>query len=100
MKNSLKYERGGNLCNDAAVNFLGSERLGARCTQLCLSFALKCQENLRFQDWFALSEVPNTRSDKSNSIFRYKRVMTKTDRYINFLLPYFTNILNEYYSKR
>ena len=31
----LKYERGGNLCNDAAVNFLRSDKLGAKCTQLC-----------------------------------------------------------------
>ena len=61
MKNPLKYERGGNLCNDAAVIFLRSKRLGAKCTQLCLSFALKCQENLKFQNWFALSEVPDTR---------------------------------------
>ena len=50
---------------DADVNFLGSETLCVRHTQLCLPFALKCERNKKFQNWFALSEVnkvpqPNT----------------------------------------
>jgi len=29
-ENPLKYEIGGNLCNDATISFLRSERLGAK----------------------------------------------------------------------
>ena len=61
-ENPLKYEIGGNLCNDATISFLRSERLGAKRIQLCLSFALK------FQNWFSLSEVPDTKvTDKTLS---------------------------------
>ena len=90
---------------EAAVNFLGSERLSVRRTQLCLSFALKCEKNQKFQNWFTLSEVnqvplPNTRSDKSSNITKYKKVPTRTDRYLDSPLPYLTNALNNHYSKK
>ena len=51
---------------DEAVNFLGSEKLCVRRTQLCLSFALKCEKNKKFQNLFALSkvnEVPNQKPE-------------------------------------
>jgi hypothetical protein len=90
---------------EAAVNFLGSERLSVRRTQLCLSFALKCEKNQKFQNWFTLAElneVPllNTRSDKSSNITKYKTVPTRTDRYLDSPLPYLTNALNNHYSKK
>ena len=86
---------------ESAVIFLGS----VRRTQLCLSFALKCEKNQKFQNWFTLSEVnqvplPNTRSDKSNNITKYKAVPTRTDRYLDSPLPYLTNVLNKQYSKK
>ena len=90
---------------EVAVTFLGSESLSVRRTQLCLSFALKCEKNQKFQNWFALSEVndvpqPNTRSDKSSSITKYKKVPTRTDRYMDSPLPFLTNVLNKHYSKK
>ena len=37
---------------EAAVNFRVSEKLSVRRTQLCLSFALKCEKNQKFQNLF------------------------------------------------
>ena len=90
---------------EAAVNFIVSERLSVRRTKLCLSFALKCEKNQKFQNWFTLAElneVPllNTRSDKSSNITKYKTVPTRTDRYLDSPLPYLTNALNNHYSKK
>ena len=38
-------------------NNYDSEKLCVRRTQLCLSFALKCEKNKKFQNLFALSKV-------------------------------------------
>ena len=88
-----------------ALNYLSSERLSARRSKLCLSFALKCEKNLRYQDWFMVSEVsnaplPNTRSDKHKSETKYKPVTTRTDRYYDSPIPYLTGLLNDHYSKK
>jgi hypothetical protein len=88
---------------DAAVNFLGSEKLSVRRSTLCLSFALKCEKNLKYKNWFALSEennvpAPNTRSDKA--LTKYKPVPSRTDRYMDSPIPYLTNVLNTHYGKK
>jgi hypothetical protein len=88
-----------------ALNYLSSERLSERRSKLCLSFALKCEKNLRYQDWFMVSEVsekplPNTRSDKSQLETKYKPVTTRTDRYNDSPIPYLTGLLNNHYSKK
>ena len=88
-----------------ALNYLASERLSARRSKLCLSFALKCERNLKYQDWFMVSEVsdiplPNTRSDKSKYETKYKPVPTRTDRYRDSPIPYLTDLLNNHYSKK
>ena len=89
----------------AAVSTLGSEKLGTRRAKLCLSFALKCEKNQRYNNWFALSEenttpLPNTRSDKTSNITKYKPVPTRTDRYLDSPLPYLTNVLNTHYGRK
>ena len=88
---------------DAAVNFLGSEKLSVRRSTLCLSFALKCEKNLKYKNWFALSEennvpAPNTRIDKA--LTKYKPVPSRTDRYMDSPIPYLTNVLNKHYSRK
>ena len=88
---------------DAAVNFLGSEKLSVRRSTLCLSYALKCEKNLKYKNWFALSEennvpAPNTRSDKA--LTKYKPVPSRTDRYMDSPIPYLTNALNKHYSRK
>ena len=90
---------------DYALNDLGCEKLSDRRSNLCLSFALKCEKNLKYRNWFAVTEsneipVPNTRSDKANSITKYKPVPTRTDRYMDSPIPYLTNILNNHYLKK
>ena len=90
---------------DAAVKFLESDKLSIRRSNLCLSFALKCEKNEKYQTWFTVSDtneipLPNTRSDKSIRQTKYKPVPTRTDRYNNSPIPYLTNILNEHHSKK
>ena len=88
-----------------ALNYLASERLSDRRSKLCLAFALKCEKNLRYQDWFMVAEVndvplPNTRSDKSKCETKYKPVPTRTDRYNDSPIPYLTALLNSHYNKK
>ena len=71
-----------------ALNYLGTEKLSKRRSNLCLSFALKCEKNLKYRNWFALSEpaeapIPNTRSDNEYSSTKYIPVATRTDRYMD-----------------
>ena len=90
---------------EAAVSYLESDKLSVRRSKLCLSFALKCEKNLKHQNWFSVSDadevpLPNTRSDKSTRQTKYKPVPTRTDRYDRSPIPYLTNVLNEHYSKK
>ena len=90
---------------DNAVNYLGSKKLSDRRSNLCLSFALKCEKNLKYRNWFALSEpaeapLPNTRSDKESKRTKYKPVTTRTDRYVDSPIPYLTEILNNHHMKK
>ena len=90
---------------EAAVNHLGSEKLSVRRSDLCLSFALKCEKSQKYNNWFALSEINeipahNTRSDKTNKLTKYKPVPTRTDRFMDSPLPFLTNALNTYYTSK
>ena len=90
---------------DNAVNYLGSEKLSDRRSNLCLSFALKCEKNPKYRNWFALSEpaeapLSNTRSDKESKRTKYKPVATRTDRYMDSPIPYLTEILNNHHMKK
>ena len=91
------------ICYDNALNSLDIEKLSDRRSTLCLSFALKCEKNLKYRNWFALSEpsepVPNTRSDKETRT-KYKPVTTRTDRYMGSPIPYLTEILNNHHMKK
>ena len=90
---------------EAAVSYLESDKLSVRRFKLCLSLALKCEKNLKYQNWFSVSDtdevpLPNTKSDKSTRQTKYKPVPTRTDRYERSPLPNLTNVLNEHYCKK
>ena len=90
---------------EVAVNLLGSEKMSTRRSKLCLSFGLKCEKSQKYNNWFALSEVneipvPNTRSDKTSNLTKYKPVPSRTDRYMDSPIPYLTNVLNKHYSRK
>ena len=90
---------------DNALDSLDSDKLSDRRSTLCLSFALKCEKNPKYQNWFALSEpaeapLPNTRSDKEDKTTNYNPVTTRTDHYKDSPIPYLTMLLNNHHKKK
>ena len=88
---------------DSAVASLASERLSDRRKKLCLTFARKAEKHEKFTNWFVQSEVkpgpvPNTRSDKTSIVTKYRPVPTRTDRFKDSPIPYMTEILNNFYN--
>jgi hypothetical protein len=88
---------------DSAVASLASERLSDRRKKLCLTFARKAEKHEKFTNWFVQSAVepgpvPNTRSDKTSIVTKYRPVPTRTDRFKDSPIPYMTEILNNFYS--
>ena len=75
-----------------ALSFLNLKTLSDRRDTLCLSFALKCEKNPRYKNWFKENTKQNTRNAT-----KYKPVWTRTRRFEKSPLPYLTNLLNEYY---
>ena len=86
---------------DSAVKILSSESLSDRRSNLCLSFASKAEKHEKFKNWFVTSEVnlgpvPNTRSDESSIVTKYRPVPTRTDRFKDSPIPYMIEILNNF----
>jgi hypothetical protein len=88
---------------DDDVKELCSEKLSDRRYNLCLKFSKKSEKHEKFKNWFKPTDerpqpLPNTRSEKTE--LKYKPVTVRTERYKESPLPYLTDILNNYYSKK
>ena len=90
---------------DSAASFLSVERLSDRRPKLCLNLARRAEKNPKYQNWFSPAEIevdvpPNTRSDKTSKLTKYKPVPHRTDRYRRSPLPYLTDLLNQHYANK
>ena len=86
-----------------ALNTLAVEKLHVRRLKLCLTFAKKCEKNVKYSTWFKLSEsikLPtiNTRGGVNKKQPKYTPVTVRTDRYEKSPIPFLTKLLNDYYS--
>ena len=86
---------------EQARNLLNVDKLSIRRSNLCLKFAKKAEKHAKFSKWFCpdkrLPDV-NTRNNKIK--LKYKPVPFKKVRYKKSPIPYITQILNDYYSKK
>ena len=79
-----------------ALNTMSLQRLTDRRKKLCLNFALKCEKNPKFSNWFKL----NLKYRKSrHQQPKYCEVYTRTERFYKSPIAYLTRLLNEHYRK-
>ena len=93
------------LSYDQAVIKVGAEKLSERRSKLCLNFARRLENNVKYSNWFQPAEtiIPpyiDTRSDKTLIQSKYKPVPCRTDRYSKSPIPFLTELLNEHYAKQ
>ena len=85
-----------------ATTMLAVEKLHVRRLQLCLTFAKKCEKNVKYATWFKLSESskPSTINTRGglNKKPKYTPVTCRTERYEKSPIPFLTELLNDYYS--
>ena len=86
----------GYACYENALETLGYDRLSSRRLKLCEKFATRAVKHDQFKNWFSeksdKSFNMNTRSKKAK--LKYKEVLTRTNRYQRFPIPFLANILN------
>ena len=94
-KNYINYEH--------ARNYLNVEKLSIRRSQLCLTFAKKCEKHKKYLNWFnpAITK-PNcvTRKEKPETKYKYTPVPFRKERFRRSPIPFLTQILNDHYSKK
>ena len=82
-----------------ALKKLNLQSLETRRKQICLTFAIKTEENEKFQNWFKVNsdhdKVSKPRACKENPNKRLQPVTFRTRRYEKSPIPYLTNLLNE-----
>ena len=85
-----------------ATTMLAVEKLHVRRLQLCLTFAKKCEKNVKYSTWFKLSESskPSTINTRGgvNKKPKYTPVTCRAERYEKSPIPFLTELLNDYYS--
>ena len=86
---------------EQAMNVLNVEKLAIRRSNLCLKFAKKAEKHVKFSKWFFPdTRIPEVNTRNNNIKLKYKPVPFKKVRYKKSPIPYITQILNEYYSKK
>ena len=79
-----------------ALELTNLETLEERRDKLCLKFAKKAEKNVKHKNWFKLRPKTNTRQQN----VKYFEVVARTERLRRSTIPYLTNCLNNYYSKK
>ena len=75
----------------AALEYLGLDRLDSRREALSVKFAKKALKSQKYSSWFAAdSNLPNTRRVLKN----VKEAQCRTTRFKKSALPYLTHLLN------
>ena len=85
------------ICYESALNFLELDPLDIRREQLCLTFALKCLRNNKFNHWF---QINPQNPHNLREIPKFVEPLCVTERYRNSPLVYLTRILNDHYSTK
>ena len=80
---------------DIALNTLNMDTLSSRREVICLNFAKKALRHPKYKNWFRPDHRIglNTRSEKN----LLSQVSTRTKKYEQSPLPYFTNLLNQHF---
>ena len=79
----------------SAQRILKLQPLSLRRNRMCMKFALNCEKQDKFSNWFIPEKkIVNTRLKQT----KFKSVNTKTSRLKNSPISFLTDILNTYYS--
>ena len=83
-----------------ALEMCEIETLEKRRTKICEKFAMKCFKSPRYSTWFHLNDNSETQHNTRSYKRPLKAVNSRTQRYKNSTVPFLTELLNNYLSKK